>query len=179
MPDRLTSPTVGFTPTMPQMEDGETIEPSVSVPTATTHKFADTATAGANDQINCVLRAVGTFPGTGMVGTAPTGVTIKEARANMTTLAQGATGFNPPGLVGMATGAPYFHAGNARSLEELFSDTFTAHYQAHSVNFLTGSDRAVQTRQIIAFIQSIDDSTTTLPTRGDLTYNPELCPTSL
>src|SRR5262245_14699992 len=34
MPSPLTRPTVGLRPTSPQIEDGETIEPSVSVPTA-------------------------------------------------------------------------------------------------------------------------------------------------
>ena len=45
MPRRLTRPTVGFNPTMPLIEAGLTIEPSVSVPTAMAHKFAETATA--------------------------------------------------------------------------------------------------------------------------------------
>ena len=44
MPERLTSPSVGLMPTIPQHVDGETIEPSVSVPIATAHKLADTAT---------------------------------------------------------------------------------------------------------------------------------------
>jgi hypothetical protein len=43
MPDRLHKPTVGFIPTKPFTEDGETIEPSVSVPIAIAHKFADAA----------------------------------------------------------------------------------------------------------------------------------------
>ena len=45
MPARLTSPTVGLMPTTPQMEPGEVIEPSVSVPTATAQRLAATATA--------------------------------------------------------------------------------------------------------------------------------------
>ena len=44
-PVRLIRPTVGFTPTIPFNDDGDRIEPSVSVPTATTHKLAATATA--------------------------------------------------------------------------------------------------------------------------------------
>ena len=40
MPVRLTSPSVGFTPTSPQLFDGETINPSVSVPTPTAARFA-------------------------------------------------------------------------------------------------------------------------------------------
>jgi hypothetical protein len=45
MPLRLTKPTVGFKPTMPLMDAGLTIDPSVSVPTATAHRLAATATA--------------------------------------------------------------------------------------------------------------------------------------
>src|SRR5262245_7479213 len=40
IPERLTSPTVGLTPTSPFAEDGHTIEPSVSVPTPTAARFA-------------------------------------------------------------------------------------------------------------------------------------------
>jgi len=39
-PERLTSPTVGFTPTSPEADAGETMDPSVSVPTATAPRFA-------------------------------------------------------------------------------------------------------------------------------------------
>jgi hypothetical protein len=45
MPERLTSPTVGLIPTTPHMEAGATMEPSVSVPTATVQSPAATATA--------------------------------------------------------------------------------------------------------------------------------------
>jgi hypothetical protein len=43
MPLRLTSPTVGLIPASPLIDEGETIEPSVSVPTATAHKLAAAA----------------------------------------------------------------------------------------------------------------------------------------
>src|SRR5215831_21013580 len=43
IPVRATNPTVGLMPTMPQLHDGETIEPSVSLPTATAHRLAATA----------------------------------------------------------------------------------------------------------------------------------------
>src|SRR5262245_19475915 len=45
MPARLTRPTLGLSPTMPLMEDGQTIEPSVSVPIAAGTIPAATATA--------------------------------------------------------------------------------------------------------------------------------------
>ncbi len=44
IPARLTSPTVGLMPTMPQFVAGHTIEPSVSVPTASGARLAETAT---------------------------------------------------------------------------------------------------------------------------------------
>lgn len=43
IPLRLSRPTVGLMPTIPLALDGQTMEPSVSVPTAAAHKFAETA----------------------------------------------------------------------------------------------------------------------------------------
>src|SRR5712692_2958723 len=45
IPERLTRPTVGLIPTMPLNDEGETMEPSVSVPIAAAQRFAATATA--------------------------------------------------------------------------------------------------------------------------------------
>jgi len=45
MPSRLTRPTVGFKPTTPLMDEGETIEPSVSVPTVSAARSAAAAAA--------------------------------------------------------------------------------------------------------------------------------------
>jgi hypothetical protein len=122
----------------------------------------------------------------GQPGVAPTGVQVREVRADMNTNAQGATGFNPPALVGMMVGAPYLHAGNARTLEEAFSNTFAAHHQSLAANFLVdGAGRNEQLRQIVAFVLSIDDSTTAidvprLPVAGmaGMTFNPDVCPTT-
>jgi hypothetical protein len=44
MPARLTRPRVGLTPTTPLTDAGQTIEPSVSVPTAPAARSAATAT---------------------------------------------------------------------------------------------------------------------------------------
>src|SRR5262249_7575661 len=44
IPERLTKPSVGLIPTIPFAVDGQTMEPSVSVPIAAAHKFAETAT---------------------------------------------------------------------------------------------------------------------------------------
>src|SRR5580704_6723001 len=40
MPDRPISPTVGLIPTSPFIAEGDTIEPSVSLPTAAAQRFA-------------------------------------------------------------------------------------------------------------------------------------------
>src|SRR5439155_12258322 len=44
IPARLIRPSVGLIPTIPFADDGQTIEPSVSDPTATAHRFAEVAT---------------------------------------------------------------------------------------------------------------------------------------
>ncbi len=143
-------------------------------------RFSDLATAAANDQINCILRAVGTFPAvldamqTGVVGMGSP-IRVREVRANMTTNAQGATGYNIPSLVGMVTGAPYLHGGNARSLEEMFlDDNFVAHARSHSANFLmNAATRTMEVQQLVAFLLTIDDATTPIARPATV---PDLCP---
>jgi DNA-binding beta-propeller fold protein YncE len=143
-------------------------------------RFPAGATAAANDQIQCVLRAVGTFPSMGTAPILPAGspLATSEVRANMTTAAQGLSGFNPPALLGGVVGAPYFHAGNARTLEEVFDPAFDPHAQALSENFLLAGDRATQVRQIVAFLLSIDESTAA-PATPTLPYPFQLCPNTL
>jgi YVTN family beta-propeller protein len=140
----------------------------------------------ANDQITCVLRNVGTFPASPPTGIAPAGVVVKEVRAgggvgnppvpSMKATAQGATGFNVPALVGMVTGAPYFHAGNARTLEELLGTAFQAHHEAFSSNF---SPTSTEIAQLVAFLTSIDDTTTPIavPSSSVLGFSADVCAT--
>jgi hypothetical protein len=125
----------------------------------------DSKKTHGGDQINCVLRAVGTFPNqadgdnaSGIVpGSSP--VVVREVRDDMMMLALGPTGFNIPSLVGIAAGAPYFHAGNARTLEELFDPAFAPHYQALAPGFLAAdsADRDSAIHYLIAYLLSIDD----------------------
>lgn len=157
--------------------------PSAATGRTATLRFPAGTTAGANDQIQCVLRSVGTYPATGVAPVLPTGSTVvlREVRPDMTTAAQGASGFNPPSLLDSVASGPYFHGGNARTLEEVFDPAFSAHYTALSANFLdtdTASDRATHVRQLVAFLSSIDESTTAAadPVLG---YDPRLCPTTL
>jgi hypothetical protein len=50
MPERLTRPTVGFKPTSPQLLEGETIDPSVSLPIAAAQEFAAVAAAEPEEE---------------------------------------------------------------------------------------------------------------------------------
>jgi hypothetical protein len=129
------------------------------------------------DQINCVLRSVGTFPKKPGPGIAKQDAPqLREVRQDMTTPALGETGFNIPSLLGLGVGAPYFHAGNARSLEEAFDSLFFAHYQALSPDFLKATSSRVDTIQdLVAFLLSLDDDTETVtPEAGS-----DLCPSEL
>jgi hypothetical protein len=104
----------------------------------------------------------------------------------MTTTAQGdgnpageGRGYNVPSLLGVATGAPYLHAGNARTLEALFSPTFAPHHQALSANFLTETDAAARAQQVSALVQyllSIDEQTAYPALPGTSASGGSLCP---
>jgi len=52
--------------------------------------------------------------------------TSDELRANQQP-AQGNNGFNPPSLLSIATGAPYFHNGAAANLGAIFDARFAVH----------------------------------------------------
>ena len=99
------------------------------------------AASAGDDQIRCALRAVGTFPPAAVAqGVAPAGAPAPlEYRANAKP-AQGSDGFNVPSLFGLAVGAPYFHAGNALTLEASFDDAFAAHHQSVNRSFLLTKD---------------------------------------
>ncbi|MEW5741689.1 MAG: beta-propeller fold lactonase family protein [Myxococcota bacterium] len=96
------------------------------------------------ERITCVLRRVGTFN--------PADPLERRANGQM---AQGQHGFNPPSLLGLATSAPYFHHGGAKTLDEVLASP--AHLVSGNANFtLTAAERA----QLVAFLRSIDESTT-------------------
>jgi hypothetical protein len=137
-----------------------------------------TASLSADDQINCILRDVGTYPAAGTDGiTAPGAPRVSEVRQDMTTPAQGATGYNIPSLLGLFVGAPYFHAGNARTLEESFDATFAAHFRAFEPRFLAQSQtRAQRIHDLVAYLLSIDESTPSEAVPTDLGFQPDLCP---
>lgn len=127
------------------------------------------------EQLQCILRPVGTF------GVGPAAVGVTELRQDMSTPAQGAAdtgrGFNPPSLLGAQIGAPFFHAGNARSLEELLDDTlFAGHHRSAVASVFTPTED--QKRQLVAFLLSIDEAEDAQPiptkgaTGGDICFFP-------
>ena len=126
----------------------------------------------AFDQIQCILRPVATFgKADALMGQ------VVERRQDMTSPAQGnqvnGNGYNPPSLVGIQVGAPYLHAGNAATLESLFSATFKEHYGTLAPNFLQESDpaeRAAKVEQLVQFLLSIDADApvTSIPAPGAL-----------
>jgi YVTN family beta-propeller protein len=149
------------------------------------------------ESVQCVQRNVGTFK------LAEPGVGIAEVRGNnMTDIAQGGgvalrpnadgdnnpandpkagIGYNVPSLLGLGAGAPFMHAGNARTLEAMLKETFSTHHQALAPNFLLESDPKAVERQVDALVQyllSIDEDTPTqaLPTPG--AQGGALCPDS-
>ena len=107
----------------------------------------------ANDSLECILRPVGTF------NVAAPGVGISELRQDMVTAAQGnavdGKGYNPPSLLGLSVGAPYLHAGNARTLEEMLTATFGTHWKAltKNANFLVQNG---DIDKLVAYLLSID-----------------------
>lgn len=126
----------------------------------------------ALDQLQCILRPVATFgKADALMGQ------VVERRQDMTTPAQGdqvnGNGYNPPSLIGIQVGAPYLHAGNAATLESLFSATFKEHYGTLAPNFLQEADpaeRAAKVEQLVQFLLSIDAdaSATSIPAAGAL-----------
>jgi hypothetical protein len=146
-------------------------------PTLAPAAAADEASKSAgNDQIRCALRDVGTFPRSAAAqpapGLAPTGGTAPfEVRQDMTTPAQGKDGFNIPSLFGLAVGGPYFHAGNARTLEESLDDAFKGHHQSVAGTFLAdGAQRNEDVQNLVEFLLSIDETTETEPVPAEYDF---------
>jgi len=131
------------------------------------------------EQIQCVLRPVGTITANGAVpkGVSNPAVNVLELRQDMVTGGQGAggtnandftVGFNPPSMFGTQVGAPFYHAGNARTLEEAFDGTlFKAHFQSAVAQVFNPS--ATEVKQLVAFLLSIDATTPTvaIPAAGN------------
>ena len=148
--------------------------PTAMMPEAGT--FRRSPFDAANDQIACAVRNVGTWSA-GRGVSAPE-VDVLEVRADMTTGSQGATGFNPPSLLGVAHGAPYLHAGNARTLEEALGPRFEAHRSGYApTGMFEGAGGAERLRQLLVFVASIDERTGGMatPARIGGSVGPDVC----
>jgi hypothetical protein len=139
------------------------------------------------DQMKCALRSVGTFPSmpqapfVGVSASVAGAPPVREVRhivnADATLYeekaALGGAGFNVPSLLGVAAGGPYFHAGNARTLEEVFDSNFAGHYAV----FGESPPSAEEIQALVSYLLSIDDTGDTVPPQlpTDLGFNPDLC----
>ena len=67
----------------------------------------------------------------------------------------------------MQVGAPYFHAGNARTLEEVFDDNLFKNHHSSALAQVFAID-ATKARQLVAFLLAIDEDepTTAIPAKG-------------
>lgn len=129
--------------------------PAALLPAPTGSQFMRIG-AGPGDVIQCLLRPVGTF------GVSPIGVNAIEVRQDMVTVSLGnepnAKGYNVPSLLGTQVGAPFFHAGNARTLEESLDAIFVGHHgPLADVGFLTGASAAADREALVQYLLSIDE----------------------
>jgi hypothetical protein len=137
----------------------------------------------ANETLECVLRPVGTIIANGATptGVSDSAINVLELRQDMVTGAQGsgavagdpAKGFNPPSLLGLQVGGPFFHAGNARTLEETFDSRFTGHFQSPVAAVFQPS--ADQVRQLTAYLLSIDEDEPTFPVPAKGAQGGDIC----
>jgi cytochrome c peroxidase len=97
-----------------------------------------------------VLRDVGTFNAADPLERKPAG-----------DMAQGAMGFNPPSLLGLATTAPYFHNGSARTLADVFDVRYAQHTRAGAD--ATFNPSAADLADLVTFLAAIDGAMPPLP----------------
>jgi hypothetical protein len=201
-------PSPGFVDLNPALKSGTAFFRSTPPAMATPQVAGDYLFVRGNypnpppDQLNCALRAVGTFPvqppppepmmpqpPPNYEGVVPDGAPrIWEGRhikqkdsegvdAYTDLVAAGGGGFNIPSLVGLSGGGPYFHAGNARSLEEVFDAKFLNHYNALAP-VAAPAPTPDEIQQLVSYLLSIDESD-----RGriidvpaaELGFDPDLC----
>jgi YVTN family beta-propeller protein len=109
-------------------------------------------------QVACVLRVVNSF---GVPGNVPLTTSLEQKQGN-SGIGQGSvSGYNVPGLYGLAVGAPYLHHGQAKTLEDLFGDPkWLPHLQAGGAVFNNGAVLSGQNLDdLVNFLTSIDANT--------------------
>ncbi len=107
----------------------------------------------APPQLACAIRNVATF-----------GSDALELKPGTGGRAQGRGGYNVPSLYGLQVANPLLHHGNARTLNDLFTDAaWDNHTRAGSALFLTGGTAAGDRLDLIQFLWSIDATTPEIP----------------
>lgn len=170
-PNNLFNDVTGGTSSSSLSETGYAVAlnnfPSTLLPSTVAANQFDRVGSAAFEQLACAVRPVGTIgalSGAVPTGVSPAAVGVLELRQDMKTGAQGSgllggepsAGFNPPSLLGMQVGAPYFHAGNARTLEEVFDDLFLKHHQSPVAQVFAPGPTEV--RELVAYLLSIDET---------------------
>ncbi|MGE5182635.1 MAG: beta-propeller fold lactonase family protein [Acidobacteriota bacterium] len=114
----------------------------------------------------CALRNVGTF---GVPGNAAATDALEVRPANgALARAEGRAGYNVPSLYGLALGAPYTHAGQAPTLQDLFGNPVWAfHTNAGNANFSVTLGQTGAIDDLAAFLLSIDASTPEIDVPAD------------
>jgi hypothetical protein len=117
-------------------------------------------------QTACTLRNVGTF---GVPNdTAKTDELEKRPLQGALVRAQGRGGYNVPSLYGLALGAPYLHHGQSPSLTDLFTnDAWLFHTNAGNANFSLKLADVSKVDDLVAFLLSIDATTTEIAVPSD------------
>jgi cytochrome c peroxidase len=140
-----------------------TLYPATTASMQTMRYGGPPASRGQFDQMTCAIRPVGTY------NVAEAAVGVVELRSDGVTPAQGnetdGKGYNVPSLLGMSLGAPYLHAGQVRTLEALFTDTFGGHHKALAPTFLDALDpqRDHKVAALVQYVLSIDNDTPAIP----------------
>jgi hypothetical protein len=132
--------------------------PAALIPVATpaNRTMRYSGATSSSDGLLCALRPVGTYgiaePEVGAGDVLDSGQPAPGASPD-------ANGYNPPSLLGLSLGAPYFHGGGARTLEAALGDLFATHRAALSPSFLGASDpeRATKLANLVQYLLSIDE----------------------
>jgi cytochrome c peroxidase len=105
-------------------------------------------------QVACVLKVADRF---GVPGNAALTGTL-EKKLGGADLAQGSvSGYNVPGLYGLALDAPYLHHGQAKTLAEVFSDPkWSGHLRSGNAVFTISGQKL---DDLVNFLTSIDAAT--------------------
>ena len=118
--------------------------------------YASDTRRGIN-QHACVLRNVDTYEGQDAAEGA------LEVRKDMVTPSQGLAGINVPSVLNTQLGAPYLHNGRFESLADFLLDEDVDHVRKGSA---ISDINEAEARDLIAYLLTIDGSTTTLTPRS-------------